>query len=318
MATAMFTIRPYEPRDEAALVEVWCKALWCDPITVETWRAKILLDPNFDPNSCLVAEIDERARGFVLGLTRQVPFFNDGLEPEMAWITAMGVDPDFQHQGVGSALLSGVLGRLRDLGRSRVVLGPYIPYYFTPGVDVSAYASALPFFEKHGFAVTMRPLSMKANLTGFKPPDSLASAYEKLDQGGIVVRPARPDDIVPALRFIREHFSWDWHREATGVFQDLFAGLGDPRQVSLLVAEAGEEVVGYAQHRAERFGPFGVRADRRSQGIGRVLLAETLLSMRAKNFHAAWFLWTSEQAARLYAQCGFEPARRFAVMAADI
>jgi len=318
MPSLAMTIRPYERHDEAALVRVWNRALWCDPITVETWRAKVLLDPNFDPATCIVAEIDGEVRGFVLALTRQVPFFNEGLDPTTAWITACGVDPDYQRQGCGTALLNGVLDQLRELGRSRIMLGPYVPNYFTPGVDVKAYAPAIAFFERQGFAITMRPLSMRAILTGFRVPASLAPAYKKVEQYGIMVRPARPDDITPVLQFVRDHFSWDWHREASGVFQDLFAGLGDPRQVGLTVADRDGEIVGYSQHRAERFGPFGVREDRRSQGIGRVLLAETLLSMRAKNFHTAWFLWTSDQAARLYAQCGFEEARRFAVMVKDI
>ncbi|HEU0165131.1 MAG TPA: GNAT family N-acetyltransferase, partial [Thermomicrobiales bacterium] len=312
------TIRPYQRGDEASLVPVWNRALWSDPITFETWRAKVLLDPNFDPATCLVADVDGVVRGFVLALTRQVPFFNEGLDPTTGWITAFGVDPDFQRQGIGRALLHGVLNQLRELGRAKIMLGPYVPNYFTPGVDVNAYAPAIGFFEKHGFRVTMRPLSMRAILTGFTVPPALAPAYQKLEQYGIDIRPARPDDITPVLQFVRDHFSWDWHREATGVFQDLFAGLGDPRQVGLMVADKDGEIVGYSQHRGERFGPFGVREDRRSQGIGRVLLAEILLTMRAKNFHTAWFLWTSDQAARLYAQCGFEEARRFAVMVRDL
>jgi len=318
MPTLAMTIRPYQRHDEADLVNVWNRALWCDPITVETWRAKILLDPNFDPATCVVAEVDGTVRGFALALTRQVPFFNEGLDPSTGWITAFGVDPDFQRQGCGTAVLNAVLTQLRELGRSKIVLGPYGPNYFTPGVDVNAYPEAVSFFGKHGFQITMRPLSMRAILTGFRIPESLAPAYAKLEQYGIVVRPARPDDITPVLQFVRDHFSWDWHREATGVFQDLFAGLGDPRQVGLMVADRDGEIVGYSQHRGERFGPFGVREDRRSQGIGRVLLAEILLGMRAKNLHTAWFLWTNDQAARLYAQCGFEEARRFAVMVKDI
>jgi GNAT superfamily N-acetyltransferase len=127
-----------------------------------------------------------------------------------------------------------------------------------------------------------------------------------------VVRPVVPTDIVPVLSFVQQHFSWDWHREASGVLLDLFAG--DPRQVSMVVAVKDGEVLGYTQHRAERFGPFGVQPALRSRGIGRVLLVATLTEMLKKNYHAAWFLWTDEKAARLYAQCGFHEARRFAVL----
>ena len=318
VAAANVTIRPYGPGDEAALVRVWNRAMWCDPIALETWRAKILLDPNFAPETCLVAAVDEVPVGFALALTRQVPFFNEGLDPTLAWISAFGVDPDVQRQGIGGELLDRTLGQLRDLGRSRVLLGPYVPNYVIPGVDVSAYASGLSFFERRGFSVLSRPLSMRALLTGYRVPESVGTAYARVEAHGITVRPATSADIVPVLQFVRDHFHWDWHREATGVFQELFAGMGDPRQVGLYVAEKDGQILGYAQHRGERFGPFGVREDRRSQGIGRVLLAEMLLAMRSKNYHAAWFLWTSDQAARLYAQCGFEEVRRFALMAKDL
>lgn len=313
-APAAATIRPYQPGDEAAVVRVWNAALSSDPIGVATWRAKVLLDPNFDPQGCLVAEADGEARGFLLSLTRRVPFFNDGLEPERAWITAFGVDPDWQGHGLGGALLDAALARLRRLGRATVELAPYVPNYFTPGADVAAYATGVEFLTRRGFRVVERPQSMRAELTGFRPPDPIAATAARLQADGITVRPAIPADIVPVLDFIGRHFSWDWHREASGVFADLFTG--DPRTVGLLVAVQGEDdrVLGYAEHRLERFGPFGVDPALRSRGIGRVLLAATLTEMLKKTYHAAWFLWTDDHAARLYAHCGFREVRRFAVL----
>jgi GNAT superfamily N-acetyltransferase len=154
---------------------------------------------------------------------------------------------------------------------------------------------------------------MRAELTGFRTPDPVAETAARLRSEGFTIRVAEAADIMPVLDFVRQHFSADWYREASDILADLFAG--DPRQVSLLLAEAqAGEVVGYAQHRAERFGPFGVNPSLRSRGIGRVLLAATLGEMLKKGYHAAWFLWTSDNAARLYAQCGFHEVRRFAVM----
>ena len=121
---------------------------------------------------------------------------------------------------------------------------------------------------------------------------------------------------MPVLEFAQRHFSWDWHREATGIFSDLFTG--DPRNVGMIVAMQHGEILGYAEHRGERFGPFGVHPELRSRGIGRVLLAMTLREMLKKNFHAAWFLWTGEDAARLYGQVGFHEVRRFAVMTREM
>jgi hypothetical protein len=69
-------VRPYRADDEAAVLDVWNAALVSDPISPAMFRRKVLLDPNFDPAGCLVADVDGAVRGFVLSLTRQVPFFN--------------------------------------------------------------------------------------------------------------------------------------------------------------------------------------------------------------------------------------------------
>jgi mycothiol synthase len=306
------TIRGYAEADEAGVLRVWNVGLVADPINATTWRAKVLLDPNFDREGCLVAEVKGEVRGFLLSLVRRVPFFNDGLEPELSWITAFAVDPEWQERGIGSALLEAATTRLRGLGRTSVALSPYVPNYFTPGADSVAYARGIEFLGKRGFEVIERPISMRAELTGFSIPEPVRERMRHLATDGIEVRPVTPADIAPVLDFIPRHFTWDWHREATGVLNDLYNG--DPRFVGMVVARQDGEVLGYAQHRGERFGPFGVRPDLRSRGIGRVLLAETLSGMLQKNFHAAWFLWTGDDAARLYGQLGFHEVRRFTVL----
>ena len=48
------------------------------------------------------------------------------------------------------------------------------------------------------------------------------------------------------------------------------------------------------------------------------MLATCLLEMLKKNYHVAWFLWTEENAARLYSQLGFRPVRRFAVLRKEL
>ena len=305
-------IRGYQPTDEPELVAVWNASMCADPITPAVFRQNVLLDPNFDATCCFVAEVDGLVQGFLLSLGRRVPFFNQGLQPEEAWITAFGVDASSRRKGIGGQLLQAALDQMTRQGRKVVTISPYVSNYFIPGVDVAAYAAAVEFLLRHGFEVTSRPLSMRAELTGFRIPEPIAETARKLARDGVEVRPAEPSDLVPVLDFIREHFSWDWFREAGDVMERLFAG--DPRQVNLLIARHAGEVVGYAQHRAERFGPFGVNPALRSRGIGRVLLAQTLLEMLKRGYHAAWFMWTSDDAARLYSQCGFHEVRRFAVM----
>jgi len=305
-------VRSYRGSDEGALLRLWNASLTHDPIAPATFRCKVLLDPNFDPQGLLVAEEDGELAGFLLSLVRRVPLPGGGLEPERSWITAFGIYPDRRRQGIGRALFNAALDRLWGLGCREVLVSPYVPHYFIPGVDVEAYPEAVVFLKALGFEVVSEPISMRAELTGFQIAPEIRQREAALRMMGIEVRPVESRDLPMLLSLIREHFGWDWLRFA-GEYLSLYCG-GEPQEVVFLVAGREEEIVGYCQARRERFGPFGARPDLRRRGIGRVLLFRCLWEMRARGFHCAWFLWTGEEAARLYRLAGFRTVRRFAVM----
>ena len=98
-------IRPYRGADEAALLELWNETLARDHIDATRFRTQVLLDANFDPTGLLLAEVEGQLAGFVLSIVRQTPLFLQGLEPELAWITAFGVRPARQRQGIGRPTL---------------------------------------------------------------------------------------------------------------------------------------------------------------------------------------------------------------------
>jgi mycothiol synthase len=302
-------IRPYQAADEAALIELWQEVMWADPIDSLVWRSKYLLDPNFSPGECLMATVGERIVGFVFGISNKSGGTTSGPD---GWVIGFGVHPDAQRQGIGRQLFAHLENEWRDAGVTRILIGPYVPTYVSPGVDEGAYPEAIQFLTAIGAEIDSRPLSMKASLTGIRGNMCESSP----DTGSpIVIRKLEAEDILPLLVFLDEHFP-EWRPEATNVLQDLFGS--DPRQVNMLVALEGGEVVGYAQSRNERFGPFGVNGALRGRGIGAKLLVATLFAMRSKGFHCAWFLWTSDRAAKLYREHGFEEVRRFALMSKTI
>ncbi len=316
-----FTIRAYRGADEAALIDMWNASMTHDRIHPGVFRTRVLLDLNFNPAGLLVAEAPGGALvGFVLALARQVPQFLDGLEPEKAWITAFGVHPDYRRQGIGRALFDAALARLARMGKRQVLLSPYTPNYFIPGVDIDAYPGALEFLHAAGWKTLYRPISMRAETTGFQIPERIHANQRALAEEGIRVRPVAPADLPDLWPFIAEHFGWDWVRFAQDYLLEVYGPGTD--EVCFLVAVqqtgAGEKIVGYCQQRRERFGPFGVDPALRGKGVGRVLLFHCLAEMLARGFHSAWFLWTGEDAARLYATAGFQKVRQFAVMMKEI
>jgi len=307
-------IRPYQGSDESELLRLWHASMTHDRIGEDVFRTKVLLDPNFRAENLPVAIEDNRLVGFVLALTRQVPFFGQGLEPDKAWITAFGVQPDCRRRGIGTALFNTLLERLRYEDRRTLDISPYVPNYFAPGVDVDAYPGTVAFLQhKFGFTEIERPISMGANLSGFQiPPDIVALERRREQEDGVTIRPVTSADLPDLMPFIAQHFGWDWRRHAGDYLQEYF---GDsPHQICFLVARKRGEVVGFCQQRRERFGPFGVHPDYRNLQIGRLLLFRCLEAISAKQVYFAYFMWTGEDAARLYTRAGFQKRREFSVL----
>jgi len=311
-------IRPYQGADEAELLAVWNAAMTHDPLSPDLFRTQVLLDPNFLPEHLPVAVEDGRVVGFILGLTRQVPLFLQGLEPNKAWITAFGVHPDYQRRGFGRALFEHLAATFQAEGRETIEIAPYTPNYFVPGVDVTAYPGTIRFLEDvAGFRTLYNAISMGADLTGFQvPADLQALARRREAEDGLTIRPVTSADLPDLMPFIVRHFGWDWYRHAQQYLLEIFGG--NPNQICFLVARQHGEVVGYCQQRQERFGPFGVMPERRNLGIGRLLLFRCLEIMAAQHVYFAYFLWTGEDAARLYSLAGFKRRREFALLRRDL
>ncbi len=69
-----------------------------------------------DPDLCIVAEIGKRVVGFLIGEIRPWEFGHE----EVGWLKAVGIDPEYQGQGIGKALGDAVLKSLKEKGVHRV------------------------------------------------------------------------------------------------------------------------------------------------------------------------------------------------------
>lgn len=151
-----FSIRTMQGHDVRSIVALWNTCLPRDPINAGRFINTFLVDVNYDPVSgegCCVATANNQIIGFIRAIIRRVP--NDGLgfEENDGWIPVLFVDPNYQRQSVGTALLQKAEDFLIRNKRRRVwVCGNTgsAPGYIFPGVDQEAYAPALAFFKKHG------------------------------------------------------------------------------------------------------------------------------------------------------------------------
>jgi mycothiol synthase len=309
------TVRPYTDPDHGAVVGLLQRTLTRDPISRERFTRQVLLDPNFHPEGA-VSACDEQGQvaGFCLAIARQVPLENAPPDDDRGYITLIGVCPEHQRRGIGGRLLAAAEDYLRGQGRRSVLVSPYAPGYFIPGVDVDAYAGALPFFRKHGYREVYRPLAMEAPLW-----DLTRSGWLEHRETGqdVRVEAYRDEDTLPLLEFVRREFPGDWVRVVREVMTRITAGECPRRR--LLIACRGREILGFVHHDRERFGPIGVARPERGCGIGHRLMFEALAAIREQGFRTAWFLWSDDNTARrLYEAAGFREIRRFAILRKDL
>ena len=309
-------IRGLGPRDIQSLLNLWNQSVPVDGVNLDLLERKVLLDANFDPEGMILAEKDGKLVGFMLCIVRLVPMEAIGMQEDLGWITMFGVHPDYRRQGIGSKLWEKAESFFRERKRKMISIATYSPNYFIPGLDIHEYADGILFLESKGFVQGSKPLSMDNPIVKYKIPQELVDKEKKIAAEGIVIRPYTRDKLMDYLNFQKKHMPGDWLR---GARENLaLLTLGKFKEEQILLAMKGDEIVGYAQYEEDHFGPFGVADEYQGKGIGQVLLGKTIESMHQRGHHVAWFLWTDDKAAHVYAKVGFRESRRFAVMKKEL
>lgn len=305
------SIRPFRPGDLPAIVALWNRCLTKDPIAEDRFWHHLVLDPNFDPDGALVAEVDGEIDGFLQAIVRHLPMAGVGREPETGFITVFFVSPEARRRGVGSALLDAGLDYLRRQGRRSVSCNGYSPIYLFPGVD-DDYQDAQAFLGARGFAGQPGAVAMGMRLEGVRMPAEVRRHAGELRAEGYEVRMFRREDTLPLIAFSLTHFP-----EYGDTVRD---GLQHGNEEIVVAAKDGE-IVGYTQWEntytdppsgAEgRFGPFGVRADLRSKGLGSVIFYTLIERVVARGSRYLWFGWAGGRNLSFYERAGCGVTRRF-------
>ncbi len=141
-------IRSLNEDDLDAVVEIDRKIL--GKARRDYWRRKIGYADIY-PRPALVAEIDGKVVGFILG---SVSGWEFGVPDTVGWIDTIGVDPDYQGRGVGKTLFKSLIENFRHTGKEE---RPEAKESKIEGVNV-VYTlvrwndwSLLRFFEEMGF-----------------------------------------------------------------------------------------------------------------------------------------------------------------------
>lgn len=113
--TAQVKIRPLQDTDLGDVTGLDEKIV--GQYRPEVWEMRLGYYMRRDPEASLVAEVDGRVVGFMLGEIRSGEF---GLEEPTGWIEVMGVDPEMRGQAVGRRLAEAMLDYFRGRGAKSV------------------------------------------------------------------------------------------------------------------------------------------------------------------------------------------------------
>lgn len=83
----------------------------------DVWEDRLNYYFRRDPEACVVADLDGKVVGFMLGELRGGEF---GLEEETGWIEVLGVDPRMRGKSIGRRLTEAMLDHFRSSGAHSV------------------------------------------------------------------------------------------------------------------------------------------------------------------------------------------------------
>jgi ribosomal protein S18 acetylase RimI-like enzyme len=110
------SIRPLTLSDLDAIVEIDRKVL--GKPREDFWKKRMeLISATRYPRSCLVAELEGKVIGFILG---EVSGWEFGVPDTIGWINTIGVDPAYQHRGVAKRLGEEFITNVKAIGVSLV------------------------------------------------------------------------------------------------------------------------------------------------------------------------------------------------------
>ena len=104
-------IRTMVPSDLDRIVEIDLKVL--GKPRPEYWEMKFELIEKRSQIASLVAELDEKVIGFIIGGASRWEY---GVPENIGWIDTIGVDPDYQRKGMAKILFTEMANNLKKVG----------------------------------------------------------------------------------------------------------------------------------------------------------------------------------------------------------
>jgi ribosomal protein S18 acetylase RimI-like enzyme len=326
------------PDELDTLVDLWNRCV-SEPLTItrELLGPHLNEDPNYDLEGLIGAYTpEEKLVGFALVKRWQVPQHEMGQSDDNQWIRdakmgvgAIGVDPEYRHQEIGSGILRQVEKFTKKHDGTVLTIGREPGYHLFPGIP-ELLEEFMEFFGKNGFNGGIESaidiigdISNIDNNINSKLTEKI-TANEADGFAVISYEPSLKDSL---LDFMKREFSGRWFWKVKTFIENPLNALDE---LQILIQHQGDDLIiaGFAStctqastHAAsptivqsqgkETFGglgPIGIGKDYRgSKGLGAMLLHYALVNLKNKGVTTVLIDWTSHGLLnRFYGPAGFK------------
>ncbi len=265
---------------DSAVLDMWNSSADLDPLTPELWQEFVYNDPDFKPETTLVAFDGDKPIAFIMGVVR---------ESGIGYIKMMLVAKSYRRQKMGTWLLQLMEEKLAKQKAFSIRAGEAPPAYFIPGIDPRSTAT-VAFFQKNGYERFGEGYHMHCNLVA--EDWETATAEHQLRQKGLEIRRATASDFGPMMVFLERYFK-AWQFEVAASFQRT------PIAVHLGLRDG--QILGFAAFDGTHsglpwFGPMGTDPNERKLGIGAVLLRRCLRDQKEQGYTYSVIPWVGPYA----------------------
>lgn len=264
--------------DLPALLDLCQRTLPYDSFNLPLLRRRVWQEPHHTPAYQITAWDGDRLAGVMLGGIRET---QEGMG---AWIRLFAVDVPYRRQGLGSALLAELEGRLRDAAYKRLRVGNSAPNYLWPGLDVR-YTPAFCFLQKHGFERTGEAVNMLVDLHA-RSWDTSADE-ERLAAEGFAFRRLTPADGEEFAAWLTQRWNPTWLAEGLSSYAN--------NPISTFIATYQGRICAFASYNVaifdNGFGPTGTEEALRGRRLGRILFYRCMEDMRQLGHATAEVCW---------------------------
>nr|5KF1_A Chain A, Predicted acetyltransferase [Clostridium acetobutylicum ATCC 824]5KF1_B Chain B, Predicted acetyltransferase [Clostridium acetobutylicum ATCC 824]5KF2_A Chain A, Predicted acetyltransferase [Clostridium acetobutylicum ATCC 824]5KF8_A Chain A, Predicted acetyltransferase [Clostridium acetobutylicum ATCC 824]5KF9_A Chain A, Predicted acetyltransferase [Clostridium acetobutylicum ATCC 824]5KGJ_A Chain A, Predicted acetyltransferase [Clostridium acetobutylicum ATCC 824]5KGP_A Chain A, len=304
-----------ETYDFSSIVDLWNKNIGTVyPMNLELFKQNYINDRQ--RKKIMGAFNGEILIGFVI--YKQWTYKSGSLKPnhKIGYINSIIVDINFRHQGIGTKLLDAAEEELINSGVKILRCGSDT-YHFFPGIPLECLPSE-EFFLVRGYKMQdyFYDLIGDVSKVDFKKPSI---------KDGFKVNVMKPEDRKGLFEFLEKSFSGRWLEEFIEFFQ---VGM---KERDIVLIKYKTSVIGFSHiydnkssfigppiywkallgHNYGGLGPIGIDKTYRKQGLGRLLLYESLQILKKREVKKMVIDWTEKDIINFYGRFNFMPWKAY-------